>query len=278
MSYCIIGDSCTDLPESMKKDPHFRLVPLTLLVADETIIDDATFDQASFLKKVAACKECPHTACPSPEQFMQHFDEADDIYVVTLSSKLSGSYNSAVLAKNLYLEEHPGKNIEIIDSCSASVGQTLIAREIQKKAEEGKSFSEVVSCARSFRAAMGTNFVLESLEMLRKNGRLSNLTATICNVLNIKPVMVGNSIGEIEKLDQARGMKKALERMADYVASHAVNPSSKTLAISHCNNYKRALFFRDLVLDRQKFADVIIVDTAGVSSFYACDGGIIVSY
>ncbi len=278
MSYRIIGDSCTDLPEQLKKDEHFRLVPLTLIVDNVEIVDDSGFDQKDFLRRVKECPSSPKSACPSPEDYMREFDCDGDIYVVTLSSSLSGSYNSAELAKKLYLEEHPEKKIEIIDSRSASVAQTLIAMKIKELIEKGQLFDSVVGTIRSFRDNLKTKFVLESLETLRKNGRLTNLQAIIASALNIKPVMGATPEGTICKLDQARGIVKALIAMTKMIEHDVVRPQEKTLGISHCNNYERALFVKDEILKRVPFRDCFIVNTAGVSSLYANEGGIITAY
>lgn len=278
MAYKIIGDSCTDLPEELKKDEHFYLVPLTLEIDEYTVIDDETFDQKDFLEKVKNSPNCPKSACPTPEAYMELYGGEEDVYVVTLSSQLSGSYNSAELARTLYLEEHPQKNILVVDSRTASVGQTLIAMKIQELAESGKTFEEVCQLIDIFREEEGTKFVLESLEALRKNGRLSTVKALLCNTLNIKPIMKGLPNGTIDKADQARGMNKALQKMVDTIVEDAVRPEEKIVAIAHCNNYERAVYTRDKILEKIPFKDAIIVDTAGVSSLYASDGGIIVSY
>lgn len=277
MSYRIIGDSCTDLPEELQGNEHIRLVPLTIQIENETIVDDSTFNQLEFLRKMAASKECPKSSCPSPESYMNEFDGAENIFVITLSSKLSGSYNSAELAKKLYLEEHPNKNIEIIDSKSASVGQTLILLKIKELMEKGLSFSSVVEKVNTFRDGLQTKFVLESLETLRKNGRLSNLTAVICSALNIKPVM-GATDGEIIKIDQARGIEKALLKMVKYIEEDVKGATNKILAISHCNNYERAVFVKNEIMKHIPFAKCLIADTRGIASLYANDGGIIVCY
>lgn len=278
MSYKIIGDSCTDLPEELRKDPHFTLVPLTLIVEDVPIIDDETFDQKNFLSKVKESPRSPKSACPSPEDYMKHFDFEGDVYVITLSAQLSGSYNSAELAKRLYLEEHPDKKIEIIDSRSASVGQTLIALKIKELIESKHPFEKVTELVTAFRDGMMTKFVIESLDTLRKNGRLSGLQAIIANVLNIKPVMGATPDGSICKLDQARGIMNALKLMAKAIEQDVQKPKEKILAIAHCNNRERAEFFKQEVLSRIPFKDCLIVNTAGVSSMYANEGGIIVAY
>ncbi len=144
MSYKIIGDSCTDLTKEMREDGHIQIIPLTLTVGTEDIVDDESFDQAGFLKKMKECSECPKSACPSPEAYMEAFEGAEEVYVVTLSSHLSGSYNAAELAKMLYLEKHPNKKIEVIDSRSAAAGQTLIALKLIEEKEAGTSFEETV--------------------------------------------------------------------------------------------------------------------------------------
>lgn len=278
MSYRIIGDSCTDLPTALKEDPHFKLVPLTLTVDQNTIVDDDTFNRTEFLRMVKESPNSPKSACPSPQDYMKEFEYDGDIYVITLSSGLSGSYNSAELAKKLYLEEHPDKKIEIIDSRTASVGQTLITLKIKELVETGFSFDHIVEKIRSFRDGLKTKFVLETLDTLRKNGRLSGLQAILASALNIKPVMGATLEGTICKLDQARGIVKALIIMAKSIEQDVLRPKERILAIAHCNNYERALFVKDEILKRVPFKDALIVDAAGVTTMYANEGGIVVAY
>ena len=178
MNYKIVVDSCCDLTEEWKADSHFQIIPLTLQVGDTTIPDDEDFDQARFLKLVRECPECPKTACPSPEAFKEAYKcEADAVFVVTLSQHLSGTYNSAVLGRSLYLEEHgeDSKQIAVFSSDSASVGEAKIAFKIRELCEAGKSFDEVVKEVSDFRDQMNTYFVLESLDFLKKNGRLTGV-------------------------------------------------------------------------------------------------------
>ncbi|MFV0343044.1 MAG: DegV family protein [Anaerocolumna sp.] len=278
MSYKIIVDSCTDLTEEMKQDSHYKRVSLTLQVDDTVIVDDETFNQKEFLRIVAESPNSPKSSCPSPEAYMELYGGDEDIYVVTLSANLSGSNNSAELGKKLYLEEHPHKNIEVINSCSASVGQTLIAKKIQELVENGKTFSEVVELIKEFNNQMQTKFVLENLDTLRKSGRLTGLKAILTSVLNIKPVMGRTLDGTICKLDQARGIDKALLLMANMVKEDANKPEERILGIAHCNNMERAVYIKNEILKRVNFKDSFIVNTNGVSTMYAGDGGIIISY
>ena len=278
MSFHIVCDSCTDLTEEDLKKGCYTLVPLTLLVDGEEIIDDETFDQADFLAKVAASKESVKSAFPAPESYMEAYSKADDIYVVTLSAELSGSYNSAVLGKNLYEEENGTKNIHVVNSRGAATTQVLIARKLNEYASQGMPFEEVVDKIEEYTTSLRTYFVLETLEVLRKNGRLSRLSATIAGALNIKPVMIGTRDGVIQKAAQARGMKKALAKMVEHMGSEGRDLTRRQFVISHCNCYERAVYVKELIKKHLHAEDIDIVDTKGVSSLYACDGGIIVSY
>ena len=265
MRYKIVIDSCGELVEKWKDSPAVERASLTLTVDDEDIIDDDTFDQAYFLKRVAESPNCPKSSCPSPERYMSAYDcEAEHVYAVTLSSELSGSYNSAVLGMNLLKD-------------SASVGQTLIALKIEECEEQGMEFEEVIKKVDAYISEQNTYFVLETLETLRKNGRLSNLKAFVATALKIKPVMGSTPEGTIVQLDQARGMNKAVMKMVDYVVERTPNPAEKVLGISHCNCPARAQAVKEAILERIPVKDVVLLDTAGVSSMYANDGGIIIA-
>lgn len=278
MRYKIVVDSCCELPEEYKNDPRFERIPLTLEVGSNRILDDETFDQQDFLKKVAAYPKCPKSACPSPERFKEAYEaDAEHIYCVTLSSHLSGSYNSAVLGKNLYEEEFGEKAIYVCDSESASIGETKLAMKIMEWEEEGTmNFSQIVEKLEAFRSAMNTYFVLDNLDTLRKNGRLTGVKALIASTLSIKPVM-GADRGVIIQKGQAVGIKKALTKMADTIVSEGKNLETKVLYISHCNCPSRAALMKELLLAQAKFKSVKILDTAGVSSMYANEGGVIVA-
>lgn len=277
MSYKIIGDSCLDLTDELKKDPRFQIVPLTLQVDNTQVIDDETFDQKSFLKLVKASPNCPKTACPSPETFKKAYEcPEEDIYVITLSSHLSGTYNSAVLAKGLYEEEHGPKNIKVIDSWSASAGELNIALYIEELCESGMEFEQVCREAEKFKEDMRTYFVLESLDTLRKNGRLTGLQAFFATTLNIKPVM-GAIEGVIIKEDQARGFHKALGKMCDYAKKNIKAPEEKRAVIAHCNNPEGARVVKEELMKRADFKEIVITETAGVATVYANDGGVILA-
>lgn len=277
MEYKIVVDSCTDLPKILKEDPAIKVVPLTLMVGDLVYMDNQEFDQKKFLQTMKASPSSPKSACPSPDDYLKEFNGGDNVFAVTISAELSGSYNSAELAKRLYLEENK-KDIEVINSRSASVGQTLIVMKIKELISEGYSFRSIVEKVNAFRSDMKTKFVLESLDNLKKSGRLSNIKALVANVLNIKPIMGATPEGTITKIDQARGIEKALIAMAKTIERDVIRPKERILGIAHCNCLERAQFFKEEILKLVPFKDCFIVDTAGVSTMYANEGGIIVAY
>lgn len=278
MSYKIIVDSCGELFDDMKADGRFQSVPLELEVDGYHVVDDESFDQLEFIRRVKESRHSPKSSCPSPQRYVEaYLGEAEHVYVVTLSGKLSGSYNSAELAKKLYLEEHREKQIHVFDSCSASIGETLIAEKIQESEEAGKSFEEVVAETEKYIKDQQTFFVLETLETLRKNGRLSNLKAWVAGALNIKPVMGATPEGTICQLGQARGMAKALDYMVNEIVKRTKECEKKILSIAHCNCPERAKQVKEKLEKLEKFKDIRIVDTAGVSTMYANNGGVIVA-
>ena len=202
--------------------------------------------------------------------------EADMVFIVTLSQHLSGSYNSAVLGKTLYEEEHgTEKKIHVFSSDSACCGESLIAFKIQELAEAGASFEQIVARVNEFRDHMQTYFVLEDLDTLKKNGRLTGLAAILASALNIKPIMAGDH-GVIVKVDQCRGIQKALKQMVEHFMVGCRNPESRTLGITHVNCPERAEQVKKMFLSQARFKNVYVVDAAGVSTTYANNGGIVV--
>ena len=276
MSYRIVVDSCGEFTEEMARDSHFVHAALNLEIDGNHFVDDETFDRLRFLDLVEKSPNCPKSSCPSPEIYRSAFDcGADHLYAVTLSAELSGSYNSAVLGQNLYLEDHPDAKIHVFNSCSASVGETLLAKKIQECEEAGMEFEEVIKTVEEYCQEKQTYFVLETLEHLRKNGRLSAVKAFVASALNIKPVMEGNKQGIIEQAGQARGMQKALRMMVELLVERMNKPEEKTVAIVHCNNEARAQFVKEEIEKRTKVKEIIILPSSGVSTLYAAQGGII---
>lgn len=280
--YRIIIDSCGELTEEMKQDPHYCNVALTLQVDGEDIVDDESFDQLSFIKKVAASLKGPKSACPSPDAYLNEMKRgAKRVYVVTLSAKLSGSYNSAMVAKSMLEEEEEDlpeeqrTQVYVFNSKSASIGETLIGMKITEGEAAGMSFEEIIESVEEYIKSQHTFFVLETLETFRKSGRLSNVKAAIATALKIKPVMASTDEGDIEQVNQGHGMRKAMDKMIEHIVATATNAKDKVLAISHCNCAERAEQLKEKILQLGIFKNVVVVDMRGVSTMYANDGGII---
>lgn len=278
MTYRLIGDSCTDLDDNLKKDDKIVIVPLTLEIGDYSVKDDDKFNQKDFIKRMAESKIGAKSACPSPEAFKEAMEcDTDMAFVVTLSEHLSGSYQSAEIGKKLYEEEHDHKDILVLSSKSASAGQYRLMLELDKLCRQGLGFEEISKRITKLRDEMKTYFVIETLDTLRKNGRLSAVTAFIASALNIKPIM-GAVDGVIIKKDQQRGMQKALAKMVEIAVKEAGdNILEKTVCITHINNLERGEYVAELFRKSGKFKDIKIVNGAGVATLYAGDGGIVIA-
>ena len=164
----------------------------------------------------------------------------------------------------------------MIDSESASGGETQLVLKLMELEKAGLSFEEIVKQIESYRDSVHTYFVLDNLETLRKNGRLSGIKAVVASTLNIKPVMIGVK-GEIAQKSQSIGIKKALARMAALAAAEVEKSEERRLIITHCNEFSRAELVKNLILAERKFKECIVMDTRGISSMYANDGGVIVT-
>ncbi len=281
MSFRVVVDSCCEVSENLRGDERIVSVPLGLQVGDVFFLDDENLVQKELLEHIAAYEGCPKSSCPSPEAFMEAYHcDAERVYVITLSSKLSGSYNSAILGRELYREAYGEKDIHIVDSHSASAGMTAQLLEIFRLEEQGLSFEEISEAIDKFRDKHVVYFVLDNLETLRKNGRLSKLKAVIASTIKIKPVCKGAQ-GEIAQTGQAIGSRKALSKMVESVLAEAAGNLKNTLecnlVIAHCNCRERAEYVKSLFEAKAKYKAIYINDTSGLSSLYANDGGIIVA-
>lgn len=278
MSFKIIVDSCCDLTPAQLREECFVKVPLTIRVGNHTIVDDDTFDQGELLWRMKESETAPQSACPSPMQYLEAFDcGADDLYVVTLSALLSGSHNAAAQARSIWLEDHPGANVHIFNSCSASAGEVLVALKIQELAQSGMDFTTVVDQVSRYINEMQTYFVLETLDNLRKAGRLSRVQSLVTSTLRIKLLMGATPEGEICKKGQAMSVKQALNKMVALMADD-LKHVGKRLSIVHCNCLERAFYVKELAMKQCRFDEILVSDTGGISTMYANDGGIVVAY
>lgn len=277
MTYKIIGDSCTDATTLLLPSDGFVQVPLSIHVGGKVIVDDESFHQQTLLDLMAGSRESPRTACPAPSQYLEQFEEGKDTYIVTLSAALSGSYNVAMQARAIYREEGGRGNVHVFNSRSASAGQAQIALLIHQLASAGESFQWVVETVEAYISRMHTMFVLENLDNLRKNGRMTRVQSLVTGTLRVKLLMGGTREGEIEKLGQGLSMRQTLAKMVGRIVEQA-DHVGRRLVIAHCNCRERAEQVRDMVRQRCDFGEILIVPAGGISTVYASDGGIVIAY
>lgn len=277
MAIKIVADSSCDLNSELRKELNIEIAPLTLQLGEKNYVDNNTLDIKAYIREMGQCETSPKTSCPSPDDYMKRYNGTESTFVVTLSHCLSGSYNSAVLARNLFLEEVGNKFIHVFDSLSASAGETLISIKINELARLNLGDMEIVDKVTSYIKEMKTYFLLESLEHLAKAGRLNPIIAKIASMLSISAIMGGDE-GSIKLVEKVRGYKKAFMRLIDIIGEEGKNFEDKILGIAHCNCLDRALQFKEEALKKYNFKAIIIVEMNGLSSSYADDGGIVIAF
>lgn len=277
MKRILVADSSLELNDELAEKMEVRLVPFRVDIGQTTYIDDGTVDQQAFL---AAMKDYPHapkSAAPAPGAYLEAFGDAEEVFVITLSQKLSASYNNAVLAKQMREEQNAGAKIHVFDSKSAVCGETLVAAVIQSLLDLEASFDSIVKKVEARIDESFTFFVLESLENLIKNGRISRWKGAIAGALSIMPVMHAQD-GEIALQQMARGRSNAYGKLVDVLGTIGVNFAERTLYISHCNAREVAEEIRDKIEQRYRFHDIQLTGMKVLSSMYANAGGIVLSF
>lgn len=278
----ILADSCCDLSPELLKKTQARVAPLTITIDDTHYVDDGTVDIPPYLAAMKASKNPVRSACPSPDLYAEDIKAADgDCFIITLSSKLSGSHNAAVLGVQLAEEDMPEKKVHVFDSESASAGETYLALMIHDLIAAGKSFEQIVETVEEKIRSMHTLFVLDSLDNLVKNGRISKTVALLANVLSIRLLMSDDGHGAIKNISKARGIKGALTQMVETCRKHTegLAVASQRLVISYCNCPERARQVRDMIREKcPAIGEIVMTPTSALSSMYANDGGVVIAY
>lgn len=281
MGFQIIGDSCCDYPYLDDDYGWLVRVPLTIDLDGETYVDDKSLRSGMLLSKMAASRNAPKSACPSPGSYLEAFECGEnDIYVVTLSDKLSGSYNSAVVAAKMFKTANPDKNIFVFSSKSAASGQIAVCHKIYELAGSGVEFDEVVKKTLSFVSELSTYFILETLDVFRKNGRLNHLQSIVTGALRIKLIMGGDETGNVCIRGKALSMDRAISKMADLIAEKCrdLDMSSRRLFITQCKCPERARLTCDRIMEKVSFKSCDILKAGGISTIYANDGGMVIAF
>ena len=278
MTWKIVADSGCDYREitDLANQTKFESVPLTIQIDNEIFVDNAHLNIDGMMEKMYATSSASKSACPSPDDYLRSFEGAGIIFVVTITGSLSGSHNSAQLAKKLFLEENPTANIHVIDSLSAGGEVDLIVRKLNDLIKEGLSFEQVVEAISHYQANTKLLFVLAKVDNLVKNGRLSKLIGAVVGLLNIRMVGEASATGTLELLQKARGAKKALTAAVDEVLKAGYKGGR--IIIAHRNNEKFCQQFTEAIKEKFPAADISFLPTSGLCSFYAEEGGLLMGY
>ncbi|MEI4322165.1 DegV family protein [Streptococcus suis] len=274
----IVADSGCDYRQlaNLAPDTEFISVPLTIQVGEQAFVDDASLDIDHMMEVMEASKSVAGSACPSPQAYQAAFEGAENIIVVTITGGLSGSFNAARVARDMYIEEHPNVNIHLIDSLSASGEMDLLVDEINRLIGAGLDFPQVVEAITHYREHSKLLFVLAKVDNLVKNGRLSKLVGTVVGLLNIRMVGEASAEGKLELLQKARGHKKSVT--AAFEEMKKAGYDGGRIVMAHRNNAKFFQQFSELVKASFPTAVIDEVATSGLCSFYAEEGGLLMGY
>ena len=272
----IVTDSSCDLNNEIAEKYNIEIVPLNIAFGDD-IYADGEIEKAEFYKMMADSPVLPKTSCPSPERFMRSYEgEEEEILVITLASKLSGTYSTAVLAKSMFEEEYPNKKVAVIDTETGSIGQGLLIVKAAQLAEEGKGLDEIVSIIESLKKDIVFYGSLETLENAIKGGRINPIAGKLINALNFKVIVkIGN--GEVKPCDKARGDNNSLKKVVENVSSSIKKGEVKSLAIAHANCLDKALKVKEMMLKNHNFKSIMISEVGAVMGTYASKGAVLIS-
>ena len=278
MKWKIIADSGCDYRslDNLAPDTGFVSVPLTIQVGETIYTDDAQLNIDQMMEEMYATTTASKSACPSPDDYMKSFEGAENIVVVTITGTLSGSYNSAEVAKKIYLEEHPNTNIHVINSLSAGGEVDLIVRKLNQLVSEGLDFDQVVDVITTYQSKTKLLFVLAKVDNLVKNGRLSKLLGTVVGLLNIRMVGEASETGTLELLQKSRGPKKSIQAAHEELIK--ARYAGGRIVMAHRNNEKFCQQLSERIRETFPHADIKILPTSGLCSFYAEDGGLLMGY
>ncbi len=278
MNVKIITDSGSDLPKEYIEKYKINVIPLEITIGNDTFIDGVTLSNEEFYHKMNASKSLPKTASPSPQSFLEHFEcEEENIYIVTLSSKLSSTYNNAMLAKQMYENDESNKNIFIIDSLSASVGEGLVVLKVAELLEKGLEYNDVYEKGKKYAEECQVYFLLEELDNIVKGGRIGKAAGHVASLLSIKLILKSDGTGEVDLEEKARGTKRAFKRFVDIVGEKVTDQRGRTLAIAHGNCYEKALEFKSIAEEKYNFSNIIMSKIGATIGTYSGDGGLLIS-
>ena len=274
----LITDGSCDLSKEIIDTSKVEIVDVMVSFGDKSYSTRTDITIPEFYEMMKGYKELPKTSCPSPNQFLEAFDcEEDNIIVLCLTSKLSGIYNSAVLAKNMYEEENGNKKrIEIIDSTTGSIGQALLVSKVANMIYEDKDMDEIVSTIEKLKHEIVFYGALHTLENAIKGGRINALAGKIIGALNLKAI-VHITDGLVKPIDKARGDKNSVNKVIDYIKNNIDKTSGTKLAIGHANCLDRAMKIKEILEDYHNFEEVHVMEVGPSMGVYTSEGAVLVA-
>lgn len=274
----LITDGSCDLSQEIIKDSKVEIVDVMVSFGDKSYSTRTDITIPEFYEMMKESSELPKTSCPSPNQFLEAFDcEEDNIIVLCLTSKLSGIYNSAVLAKNMYEEENKGKKrIEVIDSTTGSIGQALLVSKIANMIDEDKNIDEILETIENLKNQLVFYGALHTLENAIKGGRISALAGKIIGALNLKAI-IHVTDGLVKPMDKARGEKNSINKVIDYIKNNIDKTSGSKLAIGHANCPEKAIKIKEVLESYHNFKEVYIMEIGPSMGVYTSEGAVLVA-
>lgn len=274
----LITDGSCDLSQEIIDSSKVEIVDVMVSFGDKSYSTRTDITIPEFYEMMKDYNELPKTSCPSPNQFLDAFDcEEDNIIVLCLTSKLSGIYNSAVLAKNMYEEENGNKKrIEIIDSTTGSIGQALLVSKISNMMDEDKSMDEIVNAIEKLKHEVVFYGALHTLENAIKGGRINALAGKIIGALNLKAI-VHISDGLVKPIDKARGEKNSINKVIDYIKNNVHKTSGTKLAIGHANCPEKAMKIKEILESYHDFKEVYVMEVGPSMGVYTSEGAVLVA-
>ena len=270
----IVADSSADISELIGID--FSSAALKIITTEKEYTDDSSLDVTKMVEELACYKGRSSSSCPNTSDWLSAFDGYDEIYCVTITSGLSGSYNSAGVAARIYEAEHPGCRVFVLDSLSTGPEMVLFCEKIRELVLSGLSFDNVCSQIREYSQHTGLLFMLASMNNLANNGRVSPIAAKMAGLLGIRAIGRASVSGELEPLHKVRGEKKALQTLFEELEAHSFN--GKKLSLAHCINEPAANELAAIVRDKYPECEISIRRCGGLCSFYAEQGGLLIGF
>lgn len=270
----IVSDSSGDIFEM--SDVDYAYAPLKVITDEREFVDDESLDVDGMVDYLDKYKGRSRSSCPNIMDWIDAFGDSDDIFCITITSGLSGSYNSAMNAKAIYEKEKPGRRVFVIDSLSAGPQITLIIQKLREFVKQGYSYEDIVSEITEYSKKTGLIFMLKSLKTFANNGRVSPIVAKLVGLMGICIVGKASEVGTLELMHKCRGERRALETLVSSLGDEGF--SGGKISIGHCQNEASALKLKEMILEKYPVSDIEIHTFGALCSFYAERGGILVGF